>query len=98
MSKDKKNDKEKIVYIDDGSTISDMSGVDGTRPSAFGSRPESDKRTQIDNGGVSTGNKFVDSWKTYFQAVKLMLVPMLVTVGIISAAFLIMWLLLTVAS
>ena len=97
MGKDKKK-KEKIVYIDDGSTISDMSGVNKARPSAFGSRPESDRKGQIDNGGVNTGNRFRDSIRTYFRAVRLMLGPMFITIGIISAAFFILWLLLNLAS
>lgn len=100
MSKENKKKKKKVktVYIDDGSTVSDMSGVDKTRPRAFGQRPDSERRSQMNNGGVSTGNKFKDSFRTYFQAVKLMLGPMFVTIGIISAAFLILWLLLNLAS
>ena len=104
MSKDKKNKKKKVktVYIDDGSTIADMSAIDSVRPRAFGSRPKSDKKSETNSGGqpygVHTGNKFKDSVRTYFQTVKLMIIPMLVTMGIISAAFLILWILLNLAS
>lgn len=106
MSKEKKNKKKKVktVYIDDGSTIADMSGIDRARPRAFGSRPDSSKTNSTDKGnttlnnGVYTGNKFKDSFRTYIATVKLMIVPMLITMGIISAAFFILWLLMTLAS
>ncbi len=96
MSKDKnKKKKVKTVYIDDGSTIADMSGVDNARPRAFGKLPGSDKNKGTEqNPPVYTGNKFKDSVRTYFRAVKLMIVPMLVTMGIVTAAFLILWILL----
>ena len=100
MSKEKKNKKKKVVYIDDGSTIADMSGIDKVRPRAFGSRPDSDKNkdNSTSNNGIYTGNKFKDSVRTYFQTVKLMIIPMFITIGIICAAFFIAWLLLTLAS
>ncbi len=101
MSKEKKNKKKKVVYIDDGSTIADMSGIDATRPRAFGSRPNSSKNNttnKANNNGNYTGNKFKDSLHTYFTTVKLMIGPMLITIGIISAAFFIVWLLLMLAS
>ena len=37
-----------------------------------------------------------DQARTYWNTVKLMFVPMMVTIGIISLAFLIMWLMLTI--
>ena len=104
MGKNKKKKKVKTVYIDDGSTIADMSGVSGARPRAFGSRPKSkhdhnnNNAPSKDSGAVYTGNKFKDSFRTYFRAVKLMIFPMLVTMGIITAAFLIVWILLNLAS
>ena len=85
MSKNKKK-KEKTIYIDDGSTIADMSGVgkSGKRDSQNASgqdpqllRPRATLKEQRD---------------TYFSAVKMMFLPMLVTIGIISVAFLILWL------
>ncbi len=105
MSKDnkkKKKKKVKTVYIDDGSTISDMSGISDARLHAFGSRPQSKKNYNKDNdkyiGATHTGNKFKDSWRTYFKAVRQMIIPMLVTIAIISVTFLILWILLTIAS
>ncbi len=101
MSKEKKNKKKKVVYIDDGSTIADMSGIDSVRPRAFGSRPDSSKNNttnQAKSNGNYTGNKFKDSLHTYFTTVKLMIGPMLITIGIICVTFFIVWLLLTLAS
>ena len=45
-----------------------------------------------------TGPKgtFKDQMRTYWNTVKLMFVPMMVTIGIITLAFLIMWLMLTI--
>ena len=77
MSK-KREKKEKIIYIDDGRTLADMSGLRGV-----------DKRYTGPKGG------FKAQLTTYWNTVKLMFVPMLVTIGIISLAFLIMWLMLT---
>ena len=76
---DKKQEKEKVRYIDDGRTIADMSALSGV-----------DKRY--------TGPKgtFKDQMRTYWNTVKLMFVPMMVTIGIITLAFLIMWLIMTI--
>lgn len=76
MSKDKKKKKPKTVYVDDGRTLADMSGVSG------GYRGP--KKTAL---GKS-------AWQTYKESVKLMFVPMLVTMGIITVAFGIMYLVL----
>ena len=62
-----------------------------------------DGRTLADMSGLRgvdkryTGPKggFKAQLTTYWNTVKLMFVPMLVTIGIISLAFLIMWLMLT---
>ena len=69
----KKKKKEKIIYIDDGRTIADMSGLP-TRPAW----------TQ-----KGTASSFKDIWRTYWQATKMMLLPTLVAVGILVAAYLI---------
>ena len=49
-----------------------------------------DKRYTGPKGG------FKAQLQTYWNAVKLMFVPMMVTIGIICLAFLIMWLMLTI--
>ncbi len=79
--------KEKITYIDDGSTVSDMSGlgrkpVRSARPAEGGrSRPEPTTRA----GNI---------WRTYWDAVRAMIGPMLVVIGGISVIFLLIWIIL----
>ena len=63
-----------------------------------------DGRTIADMSGLSgidkryTGPKgtFKEQLTTYWNTVKLMFVPMMVTIGIITLAFLVMWLILTI--
>ena len=74
----KKKKKEKITYIDDGRTIADMSGLSGGRK----------------HSSPPPRASLKEQWRTYVAAVKMMIVPMFVTIGIICAAFLVMWLLL----
>lgn len=69
--------KEKITYIDDGRTIADMSSL-----------PEQHKWTK-----TGTTSSFGDIWRTYWQAVRMMIKPMLVVVGFICVVFLIAYLL-----
>lgn len=75
--KEKKKKKEKVTYIDDGRTIADMSGVGFGGYASDKNRPKSSAR---------------DKWRTYWEAVKMMFVPMLVTLGIICVAFLLLYL------
>lgn len=84
--KDKKQKKEKIRYVDDGSTVVDMQPLEDAnrRP---GQKPR-------DPGAKGTLREQV---RTYFAAVKLMFVPMLITLGIIFVSFLIMWIIFTLA-
>ena len=78
MSEKKK--KEKVTYIDDGRTIVDMSGVGYGRASGR------------ENGGRRSTAR--EKWRTYWEAVKMMFLPMLVVLGIITASFLLVYLLL----
>lgn len=63
-----------------------------------------DGRSLADMSGVSGVNKkyvgpkgtLKDQMRTYWNTVKLMFVPMMVTIGIITGVFLIMWILLTI--
>jgi len=65
----KKEKKEKIIYIDDGRTIADMSGVQGPK---------------ISRDQWSTRSTAKEKWQTYWAAMKLMLRPMLVVaVGLV---------------
>ena len=75
MSKKK---KEKITYIDDGRTIADMSALSGgktTRPKTYGGY----------RGSVK------EKWSTYWGAVKMMFVPMLVVVIALILLYLMMY-------
>ena len=67
----KKTKKEKITYIDDGRTLADMSGISGPR---MGRR-------------LGPSPRFKDVWKTYWNAVRMMFLPMLATIGAICVLF-----------
>lgn len=75
MSSKKKKKKEKIIYIDDGSTIADMSSVRGS------------------SKGRARGS-LKEQGKTFLGAMRMMFVPMLVVMGIITIAYLVLYLLL----
>jgi len=79
MSKDKKK-KEKIIYIDDGRTIADMSSVPGG--------------SKFSRSGTSSSVKEI--WRTYWSATKMMFVPTLLAVGLILVAFAIVMILFTI--
>ena len=78
----KKKKKPKTVYYDDGRSIVDMSSINGR-----GKDPE---------GLVRSGWR--EKWRTYFQSVKMMLLPMLVVLGLVCIAFGLLYVLLTLAS
>ena len=83
-SKEKgKKKKEKVVYVDDGSTIADMSAIGGR---------SSEKKRADRNQQYRAPLK--DQFKTFTDAQRAMLLPMLVTLGIIALAFLIVYILL----
>ena len=84
--KEKKQKKQKIRYVDDGSTVVDMQPLEDAsrRP---GQKPR-------DPGVKGT---LREQARTYFAAVRLMLVPMLITLGIIFLSFLITWIIFTIA-
>ena len=87
MSKEKKK-KEKIIYVDDGRTIADMSGV-GNKKKAL---------SNYDNPHISgTRGTLKDQWQTYCAAVKMMFLPMLATIGGICAIFLLIYLVFALA-
>lgn len=75
--------KEKIVWIDDGRTIADMSGVPGgckkTSNSSKPARYHAPLREQL---------------RTFFDAIGFLLLPALSILGILAVAFLIVYFLL----
>ena len=94
MSKKPKKTKQKVVYIDDGSTVADMSGVRGgtaPRPGATSTRRPSKpgKRTRPE-----PATRAGQIRRTYFDAMRSMVGPMLVMIGGISVAFLLVWIIL----
>ena len=93
MGKDteKKKKKEKITYVDDGRTIADMSGVGGMREKSTGKPPKRKEEPRLLRGSRSTMREQAD---TYLAAVRMMFLPMLVVIGILTVAFLIVWFLL----
>ncbi|MBP5177727.1 MAG: hypothetical protein ILP02_04000 [Clostridia bacterium] len=81
MSKKKKK-KEKITYVDDGSTVSDMSNVGGIGrkiPS-----PDKSKAPRRDS-------TFREKFATYWSAVKTMFLPMLAVLVALSLIFLVLF-------
>ena len=81
-----KKKKEKIIYVDDGRTIADMSAVDGKRSNSG----KGNKERKFTPPRAT----FKEQLETYFGAVKLMFLPMLAVLGIIALAFLILYFLL----
>ncbi len=76
---EKKEKKEKVKYIDDGRTIADMSSVGGGKKRRNNTplRPRASAKEQ---------------WQTYWNAVKMMFLPMLVVIGILCVTFLVAYL------
>jgi hypothetical protein len=74
----KKEKKEKVRYYDDGRTLADMSNVSG------GSRLH-------DHNPYRPKGFYKEVWKTYWNAVKMMIGPMLIFIAILLAAYLITW-------
>ena len=70
----KKEKKEKVRYYDDGRTLADMSNVSG------GSRLH-------DHNPYRPKGFYKELWKTYWNAVKMMFLPMLATIGAICVIF-----------
>lgn len=91
MAKNKKK-REKVVWIDDGRTIADMSNL----PSRGFVRSLSDAAPKRELSQTEKEfNRSRPVWKdhlaTYFAAVRMMFLPMLAVIGIICIAFLILY-------
>lgn len=85
MAKKGKTKKEKITYIDDGRTIADMSGISGR-----GYTPE--KKDGFAKP-LRYRSPLREQLRTFFNAMGFMLLPTLAIVGILTLAFVIMYLL-----
>ena len=96
---DNKKKKKKVVYYDDGRTIADMSGL-------YGKKEDNHGQNDKDTGSPSPSGLFnfrpghtpKDWLKTYWSAMKMTFLPMLVTIGIVCAAFGLLYLILELAS
>ena len=84
--KEKKQKKQKIRYIDDGSTVVDMQPLEDANR-----RPGQKPRERGVRGTLR------EQARTYFAAVRLMIVPMLITLALIFVSFLITWIIFTLA-
>ena len=82
----KKKKKEKVVYIDDGRTLSDMSGVGGV--GMFGEKKP--RKTAPKQAPLRYRTSSRERWQTYTDAVKRMFVPMLVVLGAIILIYMIL--------
>ena len=83
-----KKKKKKIVYIDDGSTVADMSGVRGNVPLRRPVRPSYEKPKP------QPTTRMGQAWETYKAAVRAMVGPMLVFLGGMSVVFFLIWVIL----
>ena len=86
--KQPKKKKEQIVYVDDGSTVADMSGVKGNTPLRPAPRPSYGKQKPQPTTRMGA------VWQTYVQAVRSMIGPMLIFLGGMSVVFLLVWIIL----
>ena len=86
--KQPKKKKEKITYIDDGSTLADMSGLRGNTPLRRPLQPSygKQKRQPTTRAGAI--------WQTYVAAVRSMIGPMLIFLGGMSVLFFLIWVIL----
>ena len=71
-----KKKKEKVIYVDDGRTVADMSNVPGTRLSRDAWRSNSTAK---------------EKWQTYWDAVKRMFGPMMMVICGICIIYMILY-------
>ena len=69
-----KQQKPKVVYYDDGSAISDMSGV---KPSKIAKAVK-----------TKSSSTMKEKWRTYWSAVRMMILPMCAVLGILLVLYL----------
>ena len=88
MSKkiEKKQKKEKIIYVDDGSTIADMSALGNGKKESQSMMYSSARKPKA---------RWREILDTYFESVRMMLLPMLVVMGLIAVVFGGLWLIFT---
>jgi hypothetical protein len=77
MEKEKKK-KEKVIYYDDGSTISDMSNVKGSKKK---------ENIYANSYTYTTSATFKEKAHTFFAAMKMMIVPCIIALFVLSVLF-----------
>ena len=77
--------KEKVIYVDDGSTIADMSATRRRTMAPMLSGEDGRRAPRTRAGRIL---------RTYFSAVRSMIGPMLITLGALTVVFLLVWLIL----
>ena len=77
QEKQEKKKKEKIIYYDDNSTIVDMTSVN----------KKGEKKAPPPPRVPSTAR---EKWNTYWNAVKSMVIPMFIALGILGVFYLLM--------
>lgn len=82
-----KKKKEKIIYVDDGRTIADMSALGGKKR-------ENGKKEQHRANYLGRAS-LKEQFETYIGAVKMMFLPMLAVLGVLAAAFIIIYIILS---
>lgn len=75
--------KNKVRYVDDGRSVADMSGVSGPR---LGNRNPNRPHPS-----------FKEAWKTYWNAVGMMIVPMITVICALGVIYMIIWLVFLLA-
>ena len=75
--------KEKITYVDDGRRLADMSGLSGFR---------------LTKDPIKPANRFKDVWKTYWNAVRMMFLPMRAVIGALVVLYGVMYLIFSLAA
>ena len=75
--------KEKITYIDDGRTLADMSGLSSPR---------------LTRNPIKPSPRAKEVWATYWNAVKMMFLPMLAVIGGLVVIYGVMYLIFSLAA
>ena len=98
MAKKEKKKRERTVWIDDGRTIADMSNLPtrGLGRSLSDAAPKHE-RSETEKQFYKAQPKWREYLATYFAAVRMMFLPMLAVIGMISLAFLILYILAQLA-
>ncbi|MBQ9929293.1 MAG: hypothetical protein IJO72_00710 [Oscillospiraceae bacterium] len=75
--------KEKITYVDDGRTLADMSGLSAPR---------------LTRNPLKPAPRAKEVWATYWNAVKMMFLPMLAVIGALVVIYGVMYLIFSLAA